>query len=392
MRLALIWFSLVIVTQAADRPELTARDVVRSADRSSGGVAPGEIVVLYPSDAGPEILAGSERNDENKMETRIGDTRVLFDGVAAPMVYAIKGQVSAVVPYEVAGKKTTQVVVEYRGVASTPVTVEVIDVAPALFTLDSSGKGQAAMLNDSGCCNSASNPAARGSVVALYATGEGQTNPRGVTGLFSAHEREADYPVPRQKVRVTVGGELAEVVWAAEAPHTVSGLLQVNFRIPVKAPVGDAVPLVLMVGDSRSPEGLTMAVRSAVHQILLMDEAPGTRLWLRKVLVDAGYEVFTARNDLEARVKTHENPIDLVISSLATREETIAAMRAERKHLKTAVIVGAADIESLRAADLLGAQAVLTKNMSAMDVQRRVRELVRAHPVPYVATEAILRP
>jgi CheY-like chemotaxis protein len=283
-------------------------------------------------------------------------------------------------------------VVEYRWVASAPVTLEVIDVAPALFTLDSSGRGQAAMLNDSGCCNSASNPAARGSIAALYATGEGQTNPPGVTGLFSAHEREADYPVPRQKVRVMVGGEPAEVVWAAEAPHTVSGLLQVNFRIPMNAPVGDAVPLVLMVGDSRSPEGLTMAVRSAVHQVLLMDEAPEMRVRLRKLLADAGYEVFTARNDLEARVKAHENPIDLVISSLATREETIAAMRKERRHLKTIVTVGTQDAESLRAADLLGAQAVLTPNMSAMDVQTRVRELVRAHPVPYVATDAILRP
>jgi CheY-like chemotaxis protein len=272
------------------------------------------------------------------------------------------------------------------------VTLPVVDVAPALFTLDSSGRGQAAMLNDSGCCNSASNPAARGSAVALYATGEGQTNPPGVTGLFSAHQRDADYPVPLQKVRVTVGGEPAEVVWAAEAPHTVSGLMQVNFRIPMKAPVGDAVPLVLMVGNSRSPEGLTMAVRSAVHQVLLMEEAPETRLWLRKTLADAGYEVFTARNDLEARVKVHENPIDLVISSLAAREETIAVLRKERRHLKTAVMLGATDSESLRAADLLGAQAVLTRNMSSADVQTRVRELLRAHPVPYVATDAMMRP
>ena len=46
---------------------------------------------------------------------------------------------------------------------------------------DSSGQGQAAALNQDGALNSAENPAAAGSVVVLYGTGEGQTDPPGRT-------------------------------------------------------------------------------------------------------------------------------------------------------------------------------------------------------------------
>ena len=129
-----------------------------------------------------------------------------------------------------------------------------IPAAPALFTLDSSGKGQATMLNETGCCNSVRNPAARGSIAVLYATGEGQTTPPGITGSVSAFAKVALYPTPRARVRVTVGGQLAAIVYAGEAPHAVAGLLQVNFRVPANAPLGDAVPVHLIVGDFRSPD------------------------------------------------------------------------------------------------------------------------------------------
>src|SRR5580698_5389878 len=39
--------------QTAGGPALSARDVINAADRSGGGVAPGEVVILHPSNAGP---------------------------------------------------------------------------------------------------------------------------------------------------------------------------------------------------------------------------------------------------------------------------------------------------------------------------------------------------
>jgi uncharacterized protein (TIGR03437 family) len=95
----------------------------------------------------------------------------------------------------------------------------------------------------------------------LYATGEGETIPPGIDGSISVYPRIADYPVPKLPVQVTVGGEPAGIIYAGEAPHMAKGSLQVNFRVPANAPLGDAVPVVLTVGSSRSRDGVTMAVR-----------------------------------------------------------------------------------------------------------------------------------
>jgi uncharacterized protein (TIGR03437 family) len=51
------------------------------------------------------------------------------------------------------------------------------------------------MLNETGCCNSTRNPAVRGSISSLYATGEGQTNPPGVNG--SIYPGTPGHPSPR---------------------------------------------------------------------------------------------------------------------------------------------------------------------------------------------------
>jgi uncharacterized protein (TIGR03437 family) len=383
MKSAAILLCFGLAAFADNRPEFSSKDVVRSADRSAGGIAPGEIVTLFVSNAGPDVLAEAKRNAAGQVATELGDTRVWFDDIAAPLVYSVKGEVSAVVPYELAGKSTTQIVVEYRGVRSSPVTLPVIGSAPALFTLDSSGRGQAAMLNETGCCNSARNPAPRGSVAVLYATGEGQTKPAGKTGFISSYSRFDQYPVPRDKVRVLLGGVSAEILYAGAAPHAVSGLLQVNFRVPAKAPLGDAVPLQLLIGGVASPQGLTMAVRSPVQRILLMDESNR----LRRMLSGAGYEVMVARTPFEARVKAHENPIDLVITSLAMQSEEIAFMRVAHPQLKIIATARSMDPETLRIADLLNSQAMLTDTMTTGSILQRVQNILRRRPATYVAVQ-----
>jgi uncharacterized protein (TIGR03437 family) len=374
-----------------DRPALSAGDVVNAADYSGGRVAPGEIVVLFPSHVGPAVLAGAQIDGEGRVTTLLGETRVLFDGIAAPIVYSVSGEVSAIAPYTIANRKTTQVVVEYQGVGSPPVELSVVSSAPALFTSDSSGKGQAGMLNETGCCNSARNPAIPGSIASLYATGAGQTSPPGIDGSVAAYDRIAEFPVPALPVQVMVGGQQAEIIYAGAAPHAVAGLLQVNFRVPSNAPTGDAVPLVLTVGNARSPDGVTMAVRSPAQRILVVDDGSAMRNRLSRVLAGAGYDVVVARNGREALDRAGEHPIDLVICSLTIPEkerlEAIRTMVKARPQLKIIATVGASGLGSqsatLRAADLLGAQAVLTNPMAAKAVLQRVREVLRPRAARY---------
>jgi uncharacterized protein (TIGR03437 family) len=81
-----------------------------------------------------------------------------------------------IVPYEVSGS-TTLVQVTYNGQSSPALPVAVVAAAPGIFTLP--GGSQAAALNADLSVNGTGNPAAKGSVVVLFATGEGLTNPAG---------------------------------------------------------------------------------------------------------------------------------------------------------------------------------------------------------------------
>lgn len=300
----------------------------------------------------------------------------------------------AIVPYEIADRKTTQVVVEHQGQRSPPVTLNVVSATPALYTLDSTGHGQAAMLNATGCCNSSRNPAKRGTIAVLYATGEGQTSPPGITGGVSFFDRIADYPAPRLPVRVTVGGQPAEIVYAAEAPHAVTGLLQVNFRVPPNAPIGDAVPLTLTIGAFRSPDGVTMAVRPAVQRVLVVDPDPANRNRLGAILAGGHYYVSTATSAHDAIQQAVANlyPVDLVIFSLAIAEpERIEAVHAIQAHLPQLKIIATSPApalapSTLRAADLIGAQAIFTRSVAPSALLQRVRDLLQDRPTPYTAS------
>jgi uncharacterized protein (TIGR03437 family) len=104
--------------------------------------------------------------------------------------------------------------------------------------------------------NSPSNPASRGSLVTMYATGGGQTTPPGIDdAIYTA----AGF-TPRLPVGVQVGGVDAEVSYAGAAPAFVQGTIQVNVRIPMNAPTGE-VPVVFTVGNVASQPGLTVSVR-----------------------------------------------------------------------------------------------------------------------------------
>src|ERR1035438_5923600 len=86
----------VALRAASDGPVLSASGVVNAADHSGGRVAPGEIVVLYPRNAGPAILAGAQLDRDGRTATLLGETRVWFDGMAAPMVYSVTDRKSVV--------------------------------------------------------------------------------------------------------------------------------------------------------------------------------------------------------------------------------------------------------------------------------------------------------
>ena len=127
-------------------PQITAAGLVDAASYAANGVAPGEIVVLFGATQGPAALATAQVVN-GRIPGLLSDTQVFFDGVAAPLLYSWAGQVSAIVPFGVASRQQTAVQYQYQGIQSNVVTVPVVAAKPGIFTLDASGKGQAAALD-----------------------------------------------------------------------------------------------------------------------------------------------------------------------------------------------------------------------------------------------------
>jgi uncharacterized protein (TIGR03437 family) len=229
---------------------------INAASYMGGSVSPGEIVVIFGSGLGPNTLVGPQLDTRGYLSSSLAGTQVLFDGVAAPIIYAQASQVSVVVPYEVIGR--TQVQVVYQGQSSNLVLIPVAAGMPGIFTVGASGHGQGSILNQDGTVNSASNPAPVGSYVSVYGTGEGQTNPAGIDG------KPAGSPVPRpvaQPITATVGGLPAQVQYAGGAPGLVAGVLQANVQIPTGVASGSNAPIVINVGGQTTQANVTVAIK-----------------------------------------------------------------------------------------------------------------------------------
>jgi uncharacterized protein (TIGR03437 family) len=136
----------------------------------------------------------------------------------------------------------------YRSVPSPPVELSLAPAAPGIFTTFVGGS-DALLLNADGSLNGPSNAAARGSVVALYATGAGQ----GVTGVPAAA------PAPGLAASVSIAGEAGDILYAGPAP-TLVGVAQVNTRVPDDIPAGRAA-LTLTVAGVSSRSGVVFWVK-----------------------------------------------------------------------------------------------------------------------------------
>jgi uncharacterized protein (TIGR03437 family) len=173
----------VALTVNAATPTVIVTSVTNSASSVSGPVAPGEIITIKGSGLGPSAGVSLAIDAATGLvSSTLAGTRVLIGGFAAPITYASAGQINAIVPHELAGQSQAAMQVQYQTATSAGMTLHMASVAPAAFTLNATGSGQAAALNQDGSVNGPSNPAPKSSYVSIYFTGGGQTNPAGATG------------------------------------------------------------------------------------------------------------------------------------------------------------------------------------------------------------------
>jgi len=236
----------------------TITSVTNAASYDATGVSPGEIVTIFGIGMGPATIATLQEDANGLVSTTTGNTMVYFNGIAAPMIYSLNKQVSAVVPYEMAQYTNVYLTAEYSGNASAPFPVKIVSAVPGIFTNDASGSGQGAITNAKDSTrNSAANPAARGDYVTIYATGEGATTPPVIDGRVTG----APLQTPVLACSSTIGGQPAAIQYCGAAPGETSGLLQINAQVPQSVVPGGSVPVTIAIGTAQSPAGVTLAVK-----------------------------------------------------------------------------------------------------------------------------------
>jgi uncharacterized protein (TIGR03437 family) len=245
----------VAVVDPLPAPLFSSNNVTNGASFLPGPVTPGEIASIFGVNLGPEqgVLGGLDAS--GRVVTSAGGVSVTFNGLPAPIFYASSGQINVQVPFELGGAGNALVLVRREQSASVPISVAMASVRPGLFTLPLSSS--LAALNQDGSVNSASNAAPRGSVVTLFGTGQGHTNP-----LLASGQPAPSQPLSRVTAPVTVliGGQSAEVMFAGMAPG-FAGLLQVNVVIPPGASTGSNMPVELILDGVTTGQNVTIAVQ-----------------------------------------------------------------------------------------------------------------------------------
>jgi uncharacterized protein (TIGR03437 family) len=222
-----------------------------------GPIAPGEIVTLRGKGIGPEKPVSGMIGADGNVTTELAGVTVLFGdlNIPAPLLYVQSEQINAVVPWGVGGDSNLVAVqVLYNGIASTSDGWNV--AVPGIFLTDYS-TGQAAALNADGTPNSQKNPAKRGSVIAFYGTGGGLTDVPGVDGGIWPSSPLAHLAYP---VSVTIGNADAEVLYSGSAPGMVSGIFQINVRVPDSVSGSGNSIVVTVNGISSPPSTAYLAV------------------------------------------------------------------------------------------------------------------------------------
>jgi uncharacterized protein (TIGR03437 family) len=222
-------------------PRIAAGGVVNAAN-FQGDIAPASVFSIF----GSNLALTTVNSATIPLPFSLGGAQVFINGKLAPLFYASTTQLNAQVPADgVLGPAT--VVVRTAAGDSPPSPVQVKAAAPGLFSY---GNNRALAQNQDYSLNGPSNPAAPGSALVAYLTGQGALdNP--IATAFAA----PSFPLSRPLLAViaSIGSQLANVTFAGLTPGLV-GVFQVNLTVP-SLPAGD-YNLVVSVGGISSNAGL----------------------------------------------------------------------------------------------------------------------------------------
>ncbi|MBC8166051.1 MAG: hypothetical protein H7Y20_09275 [Bryobacteraceae bacterium] len=186
-------------------------------------------------------------------------------GQRIPLTYVQADQINAQLPTSIGtGSMQFRVILNPdrpNQLVSDTGTFTVLNYAPAFFTFN--GRSVAAVFPDGTIAADPSVVAGArtvkaGDVLQLYATGLGPTEP-----VWQAGETPSRASALRDRLSITCGGvtvSAADITYAGIVPGSISGLYQINVRVPSTVAEGE-IPVTMTVGGVTSPAGTTIPVR-----------------------------------------------------------------------------------------------------------------------------------
>lgn len=218
-------------------------------------VSAGGLVTLYGLNLGPDPGQGTALDASGRVVTSLAGVEVRFDSLPAPLLYVSRNQINAVAPFALAGRQQVTVEVVYNGRAAGRFVAPVKDAQPGLFTLSGNGRGLAVAVAGN-AINGESAMADRGSVVTLWASG---------LGAFETVLRDGEVPraaaLLRERPRITIDGQPAEILYSGASPGLVAGVVQINVRVPATAKPGRAFVELSSTSGARGRAGVWLFVK-----------------------------------------------------------------------------------------------------------------------------------
>lgn len=263
----------VYVIQNQNQPAIPSQfQIANGASFRTPVIAPGELASVITSTGIsqnffanslplPKTLGGLTLNMGGSLnfDASVGRWNYSSTGsIQAPLLFVGPNQINFQVPPGIptTGASVAAQLVKPDG--STLLTpLYIAPTAPGIFTPLQNGQGQGAVLNQDNTQNFGTNPAKRGSVIQIFATGAGDTTPPLLPGE-PAPANGNPLVLTNVQPTVTIGGQSARVLFSGMAPGFV-GLWQINAEVPQNVTPGPAVPLVISAGGNTS-NTVTIAV------------------------------------------------------------------------------------------------------------------------------------
>ena len=226
---------------------------------ANGALSPGSLISVFGQN-----LSGSTASASFPIPTLLGGAQLNIGGQNVPLLYTSPTQVNAQVPLSISPNSGTAAyfvvnsgsfLVGQQSIVGQQ-NLLMARASPGIFATDDAHlTGQGAITDAKGVILNNSNPASRGQVVIIYATGLGTVDKPPVLGAPAPASPPANtIDVPS----VSIGGLPSVVQFSGLAPGFV-GLYQINVVVPNVAP-GASVPVVITQSGFTS-NSVTMVVR-----------------------------------------------------------------------------------------------------------------------------------